>query len=110
MDIGDGVHYMAVPRGAAVFSSDGRRVGSVVEMLDNYREHIFDGVIFRDDGRALRFVDAPEVARTGERGVQLAIDAEAASRLQPPERGQGSMRTSMEAGLGRLFGIGRRRD
>ena len=59
-------------------------------MLDNYREHIFDGVIFSDRG-ALRFADAPEVARTAERGVTLSIDAEeAAGRLGPPEKAAGS--------------------
>ena len=43
-------------------------------MVDNYREHILDGfVIDTEDG--LRFVDAPEVARTAERGVTLTIEA-----------------------------------
>ena len=42
-------------------------------MLDNYREHIFDGVVFRDAGGTLRFADAPEVARTAERGVTLNL-------------------------------------
>ena len=54
-------------------------------MLDNYREHIFDGVVFRDSGGTLRFADAPEVARTAERGVTLNLTAEqaAGARARP---------------------------
>ena len=56
-------------------------------MLDNYREHIFDGVIFRDSGGTLRFADAPEVARTAERGVTLNLTAEQAGELGPAGEG-----------------------
>ena len=43
-------------------------MGKVVEVLDNYREHIMDGVVFETPDGVRRFVDAPEVARTAERG------------------------------------------
>ena len=46
MDEGNPIHYMAVPRGTPVYGSDGVEVGRVVEMLDNQRENIFDGVVF----------------------------------------------------------------
>ena len=71
--------------GTPVYSSDGVEVGTVREMLDNYREHIFDGVVFRDAGGTLRFADAPEVARTAERGVTLNLSAEqaAGARARP---------------------------
>jgi hypothetical protein len=72
-------------------------------MLDNYREHIFDGVVFTDSGGTLRFADAPEVARTAERGVTLNLSAEQVTELGPPERKQAGGR-----GLGRLFGRGTR--
>ena len=86
VDDGHAIHYAAVPRGTPVYSSDGELVGKVDEVVDNYREHILDGfVIETTDGR-LRFADAPEVARTAERGVTLTIDAAAASQLPAPER------------------------
>src|SRR5258708_5528380 len=88
IDDGAAIHYTAVPRGTPVYSADGIAVGTVKEMLDNSREHIFDGVIFRDAGGSSRFVDAPEVARTAERGVTLKISAEKAAELGPPEAGQ----------------------
>jgi hypothetical protein len=112
IDDGAAIHYTAVPRGAPVYSSDGVEVGTVREMLDNSREHIFDGVIFADSGGRARFVDAPEVARTAERGVTLAIDAEQAAELGPPEAGQGAAGGSTGGGgggLARIFGLGRRR-
>ena len=74
-DDGAAIHYSAVAAGTPVYSSDGVQVGTVREMLDNYREHIFDGVIFRDTNGTMRFADAPEVARTAERGVTLTLDA-----------------------------------
>jgi hypothetical protein len=77
-------------------------------MLDNQREHIFDGVVFTDGGK-LRFVDAPEIARTAERAVTLSIDADAARRLGPPEKGQAGLAPNLSGGLGRLFGARKRR-
>jgi hypothetical protein len=95
MDEGHPIHYMAVPRGTAVYGSDGVEVGHVVEMLDNHRENIFDGVVFRGRDGKSRFADAPEVARTAERAVTLTIDSEEALRLGPapkPGRGAGPLR------------------
>ena len=84
--LGTAIHYNAVPEGTPVFGSDEAEVGTVHQIVDNYREHILDGfVIETTDGR-LRFADAPEVARTAERGVTLTIDAAAASQLPAPER------------------------
>lgn len=109
-DIGHAVHYTAVQPGTPVFSSDGQRLGRVEAILDNYREHIFDGVVFVDEGGTLRFADAPEVDRTAERGVVLAITAEEAQRLGPPDKGHARFRPNLRAGrLGRLFGGGWKR-
>ncbi|HET6551367.1 MAG TPA: hypothetical protein VFG79_23065 [Solirubrobacter sp.] len=55
-------------------------------MLDNAREHIFDGIVIKtDNGR--RFVDAPEVARITAQRVTLNIDATEAAAL-PEHRGR----------------------
>lgn len=110
IDDGQAVHYSAVSRGTPVYSSDEVELGKVDEVLDNYREHIFDGLVIEDSKGDLRFVDAPEVARTAERAVTLAIDAAAAAELPPPESGPKVFKANPRAGrLGRLLGGGWRR-
>ena len=60
-------------------------------MLDNYREHIFDGIVIETPGGERQFVDAPEVARTAERAVTLTIPAdEVARRSAPPDSSGGA--------------------
>jgi hypothetical protein len=85
-DDGHQIGYKLIPRGVPVVSSDGVEVGTVQKVLDNAREHIFDGIIIATpDGR--RFVDAPEVARITEKRVTLTIDAAEARQLPPPRYG-----------------------
>lgn len=107
VDDGNAIHYAAVPRGTPVYSADGSDVGRVVKIADNYREHILDGVVIETHDGSRRFVDAPEVARTAERGVTLTIDAADVERLPPPKRGAGSRTTGW---MSRLFGGGPKRD
>jgi hypothetical protein len=84
-DDGPQIGYKVLPRGTPVVASDGEQVGTVHRVLDNAREHIFDGIIVSTrDGR--RFVDAPEVARITVSRVVLTIDAEEAKML-PEHRG-----------------------
>jgi hypothetical protein len=109
-DDGYAVHYLAVERGTPVVSSDGAEVGKVVEVLDNYREGILDGIVLETSSGDLRFVDAPEVARTAERAVTLTITAAEVDALPPPEHGSTPFRPGSAAKrLGRRLGIGRRR-
>jgi hypothetical protein len=104
IDDGHAVHYTALTRGTPVYSSDELQVGKVVEVLDNYREHIFDGLVIETTGGERRFVDAPEVARTAERGVTLNITGAECAELPPPSGGPGLGGT-----VRRLFGPRRRR-
>jgi hypothetical protein len=84
-DDGEPIGYKALPRGVPVHTSEGIRLGTVHEVKDNVREHIFDGIVVdTPDGR--RFVDAPEVARITTARVTLTIDARAAREL-PVEHG-----------------------
>jgi hypothetical protein len=86
-DDGPQIGYQALPRGVPVVSSEGIEVGTVDRVLDNAREHIFDGIVISTrDG--LRFVDAPEVVRITERRVTLSITAHEASTLPPPRTGR----------------------
>jgi hypothetical protein len=110
VDEGAAIHYSAVPRGTPVYAREGVEVGLVEEMLDNYREHIFDGVVFKGADGRLRFADAPEVARTAERAVILTLDNDEALGLPAPEKGQGKLVPSSGPGrLSRLFGARRQR-
>ncbi len=111
IDDGQAIHYSAVVRGTPVYSSDEVEVGKVDEVLDNYRERIFDGIVIEDRSGGVRFVDAPEVVRTAERGVTLSIAADEFAQLPPPERGPKVFKANPRAGrLGRLFGRGWRRE
>ena len=107
IDDGHAVHYTAVERGTPVYSSDGIELGKVDAILDNYREHIFDGIVMEVPGGDLKFVDAPEVKRTAELAVTLSITAEEAAALPPPEKGTTEYRPNLRAGkIGRFFGGG----
>ena len=107
IDDGHAVHYSAVERGTPVYSSDGVELGKVDAILDNYREHIFDGIVMEIPGGELKFVDAPEVRRTAELAVTLSITAEEAAALPPPEKGAAEYRPNLRAGkIGRFFGGG----
>lgn len=75
------IGYKVVPKGTPVEAADGTVVGKVHKVLDNVREHIFDGIVIAtDDGK--RFVDAPEVARITNLRVILTISPEEVADLQ----------------------------
>ena len=98
------IGYKALPRGVPVYTADGEQLGTVHRVLDNAREHIFDGIVVSTpQGR--RFVDAPEVARITTRRVTLTVDAEAAREL--PEHG--GVRAAMETRARRAARRWRRR-
>jgi hypothetical protein len=79
------IGYKALPRGVPIETTDGVEIGTVYRVLDNEREHIFDGIVINTP-KGRRFVDAPEVARITEQRVMLTIDAEEAQNL-PEHRG-----------------------
>jgi len=107
IDDGSAVHYTAVERGTPIFSSDEVELGTVEQVLDNYREHIFDGIVMQTPAGDYRFVDAPEVRRTAERGVTLSITAAEAEQLPPPEKGPGEFEIRRGAGkVARKLGFG----
>ena len=105
------ISYKVLERGTPVLTSDGELLGKVAGVLDNPREHIFDGLMV-DTPAGPRFVDAPEVARITASSVTLAIDAAEAANL--PERdsaGGPQFRANPRAGrVGHFFGGGWRRD
>jgi hypothetical protein len=94
-DEGHQIGYQALPRGVPIVSADGIQLGTVYRVLDNAREHIFDGIVMKTEN-GQRFVDAPEVARITERRVTLTINAVDAADL-PAHRGKlGAMETNLK--------------
>jgi hypothetical protein len=87
-DLGHPVSYLVAKRGIAVFSSDGEKLGRVIEVKAAPEANMFDGIVFDTSwgpgGR--RFVDAPEVEAIYERGVVLRIDSSEAESLPKPRR------------------------
>jgi len=92
-DLGTPSSYLAVSPGAAVYSSDGKKLGKVEHVLAVPDEHVFDGVVI--DTSVLpgghRFVDAPEIAAVYERGIVLKIDAGTAENLPEPSANPGAL-------------------
>jgi len=88
------IGYQALPRGVPIVTTYGVTIGTVDKVLDNAREHIFDGIVVKTE-KGRRFVDAPEVARISLRQVNLTIDAAEAASL-PEYRGTvGAMETNL---------------
>jgi hypothetical protein len=93
-DLGQPTSYLVVDRGAPVYSSDGVKLGRVVQVLSAREADMFDGVVFDTSAGpgGHRFVDAPEVAALYERGIVLSLDAEQAAELPKPTANPGSIR------------------
>jgi len=106
-DDGSAISYLALPPGTPVVSADGEALGTVDRVIDNSKEHIFDGIVLRGPA-GLLWVDAPEVARIAERRVTLTLTAqEAEVALGPYEAGAPEFRADARAGrLSRFFGGG----
>ena len=95
------IGYKVLPRGTPVHTADGEQLGTVLEVLDNAREHIFDGIVVETpEGR--RFVDAPEVARISLRQVTLTIDAQQAAQLAAYRGGSGATKITRRHWWNRL--------
>jgi len=107
---GDPISYQALQRGTPVASSDSVELGTVERVIDNAKEHIFDGIVMRA-GDGLLWVDAPEVARITEGRVTLTLDAATAKeQLTDYAPGAPEYRANVRGGrLSRFFGGGWKR-
>ena len=106
---GDPISYQALKRGTKIVSSDHRDLGTVERVIDNPKEHIFDGIVMRAGDRIV-WVDAPEIARIQEHLVTLTIDEQAARQLTDYAPGAPEYRANVRGGrLSRFFGGGWKR-
>lgn len=94
-DLGAPIAHLAVAEGAPVYDRDGEEVGAVEHVLTDEGTGIFDGLIV--DTSALpgghRFADADQIAELRERGVILAVAADA---LHEPHGGAAVMEVQPE--------------
>jgi hypothetical protein len=103
-DYGTSIHYLAVKRGTPVYDSADAPVGKVREVKDNAKEHILDGFEIEDTEGTVRFVDAPEVARTFENGITLSITAAELPEMAQPVKGGGPPVPSGGGYFSKIFG------
>ncbi len=85
MDEGQPISYELLDAGVPVFASDGTQVGTVGSVLSAPEEDVFHGLLIYDHTKEVRFVEASSIASLHEHGVDLRLDAAAASELPRPE-------------------------
>jgi hypothetical protein len=86
MELGSPISYEVLDKGTVVLSSDGHEIGTVVGVLADEAEDVFDGIIIdtRSGPGGHRFADADAVAEIHEHGVVLKLDREACESLPEP--------------------------
>jgi sporulation protein YlmC with PRC-barrel domain len=85
-DLGAPIAYLALEKGAPVYSSDGTRVGRVEHVLADADADIFEGIVIDESvlPGGHRFADEEVIGEIHERGVVLTVDAAAAEALPKP--------------------------
>ncbi|MDX6581838.1 MAG: hypothetical protein QOI10_1022 [Solirubrobacterales bacterium] len=97
-DLGNPSSYRVLAEGAAIYSSDGEKLGQVEHVLCDQDIDIFDGLVI--DTSVLpgghRFADATQVDEIYERGVVLTVDAAAAEGLPEPGKSAAAIEVTGE--------------
>lgn len=77
-DLGAPISYLVLEQGADVYSSDGEKLGKVIEVRADMRDDIFDGIVIghhsllHTDGE---LIPAERIEEIFERGVVLAPES-----------------------------------
>lgn len=101
MDIGRPISYEVLASGTKVLSSDGREVGTVVHVLADEAEDVFDGIVIAEpSGDGHRFADADDIQEIHEGAVLLKLDAAACAQLGRPTANPAVMRDDPAEGPG----------
>lgn len=85
MDIGPPSSYEALTPGTKVLSADGTEVGTVVHVLADEGQDVFDGIVIAEPGESgHRFADADDVQEIHESAVILKLSAAECAQLPKP--------------------------
>jgi hypothetical protein len=108
MNLGDPISYEVLASGTKVFSSDKAEIGTVVHVLADEDEDVFDGIVIDEQTGpgGHRFADADQIDTIFERGVVLNIDRAASKQLPEPSANPAVLRD--DPGTGALAGKLRR--
>jgi len=92
-DLGESSSYLALKKGAEVYSSDGEHIGRVTRVLADPDADVFDGIVLDTTvgPGGQRFVDGPEVGQIFERGLVLKITAAEVEQLPKPSANPSSL-------------------
>jgi len=106
-DLGPPIAYTVLPEGIPVYDRHGNRIGVVDEVLADFRDDVFDGLIVHTTpllGRHL-YAAAEQIESLHERGVVLAVEEgdleEREGRRREEDEGTDA---SLSARLSRLWG------
>jgi len=103
------ISYKLLAAGTPVFSCDGHEIGTVDRVLENEREHIFDGIVLHT-AHGERFLDAPDIERITSSRVTATLDLAATAALPDHKPGPPSFEANTSTGrFSRLFGRGWKR-
>jgi len=93
VDTGRPISYEVLEPGTAVLSSDGTEVGTVVHVLADEGQDVFDGIVIAEPGESgHRFADADDIAEIYEAAVLLKLTAAACAQLPRPSANPAVMR------------------
>jgi uncharacterized protein YrrD len=94
MDYGPLISYEALASGTKVLSADGEEVGTVVHVLADESQDIFDGIVIAEGAgaREHRFADADDIQEIHENAVVLKLSSEACAQLPTPTANPAVMR------------------
>lgn len=87
MDEGAPIAYTVLAEGVPVLANDGQVIGTVDHVVAAPEKDIFDGIVIASSTHGKRFVEAADVERLHEHGVDLRIDSAAANELPVPGGG-----------------------
>ena len=92
-DHGQPRSYLDADEGVDVVSSDGQVLGKLEHVLADEQSDIFDGIVVDTSAGpgGHRFVDAPQVARIFEQGVELTIGVRDVENLHEPSENPAAM-------------------
>jgi hypothetical protein len=99
-DFGAPISYEVLVQGTPVRSSDGTEVGTVVHVLADEGQDVFDGIVIAEPGGAgHRFADADDIAEIREGAVLLKLSTAQAAQLSEPTANPAVMREDPAEGV-----------